>query len=297
MKFPIPPESEVQRVLGLADEPEHIGTGGFKAVYSFLSETGEKEVVKAVYIPPPGTDEEMLFREQMIARAKREVQALGACASPHLVKLGGIPAELHELVGHDYFVYGEEFLPGAPLSKRIGDDTLSYELLFSVFATLVELIEELVTIGYLHRDIKPDNIMDTGDPARRYVMLDLGIAYKMHGTALTGGGGPPGTLRYMAPELLKPDYKDNMDFRCDLYAAGLTIYVLASGTHPFAPQPEHEYATVYRIMKTTPTPLAHLCPHLPPEFCAVIDRCMRKKPALRYAKIDLLKNDLRRVAP
>jgi serine/threonine-protein kinase len=88
-----------------------------------------------------------------------------------------------------------------------------------------------------------------------------------------------------------------MDFRCDLYAAGLTLYVLASGTHPFAPRPEHQYATVYRIMNTIPLPLTTLRGDLPAKFCAMIDRCIRKKPALRYARIELVEDELREVAP
>lgn len=117
----------------------------------------------------------------------------------------------------------------------------------------------------------------------------------MHGTQLTQCGSPPGTVRYMAPELLNPGYKDVMDFRCDLYAAGLTIYVLASGMHPFAPKPEYEHATIYRILNERPHLLADLCPDLPPAFCAIIDRCIRKKPALRYAKIELIEKALREV--
>lgn len=156
--------------------------------------------------------------------------------------------------------------------------------------TLVDLIQHLSSRGYLHRDIKPDNIIETGQADRRFVPLDMGIAYKMHGTELTQGSGPPGTLRYMAPELLRPDYKDNMDFRSDLYSTALTIYVLASGTHPFAPKPEVQAMTVYRIMNITPAPLESQRSDLPLGFCRLIDQCIRKRPALRQGNLDSLKN-------
>jgi serine/threonine-protein kinase len=165
-------------------------------------------------------------------------------------------------------------------------------MLMAVFTFLIEVIEEMIRIRYLHRDIKPANIMATGSAERPYVILDMGIAYRVQGTALTQGPTPPGTLRYMAPELLAPDYKDVMDFRCDLYSSGLSIYELASGSHPFAPNTENDYATVYRIMNQRPDPLETRRPDLPRRFCQIIDRCIKKNLALRYARIDLLRHDL-----
>lgn len=297
MHFPIPTSVQIQDAMSLPTEPTHINKGGFKAVYRMRNAAGKDEALKAIYIPDASNEEDAMWRDQLVARAEREIKALGECNFPNLVRLGSIPAQPHRINGHDYLVYSEEFLPGEPLVKWIGRQPLpTFERLYDLFNVLIGLIRDLTQIGYLHRDIKPDNIMDTGLPDRRYVMLDLGIAYKMHGTQLTQGGNPPGTTRYMAPELLRPDYKDNLDFRCDLYAAGLTIYVLASGTHPFAPRPEHQHATVYRIMNTTPQPLATHRNDLPPQFCAMIDRCIRKAPALRYARIELVEDELRKVA-
>lgn len=295
MNFPVPSPKDLQKVLNLSQEPTHIGTGGFKAVYRM--ETPRcVEAIKTVFIPPSGSEDDDARRAQLIARAEREVEALGHCSTPYLVKLGTLAPKLQVIANHDYLVYSEEFLPGKSLDGWIGaNPEPSFDKLLDVFMALIELIHTLSLAGYLHRDIKPANIMETGIPGRPYVVLDLGIAFKMHGTSLTQGGSPPGTLRYMAPELLKPDYKDVMDFRCDLYAAGLTIYVLATGHHPFAPQPEHQYATVYRIMTQRPQALASLRPDLPPVFCNIIDRCIRKKPALRYANMALLERALREV--
>jgi len=295
MTFPIPPPQGVQVALGLPEEPPHIGIGGFKAVYRMETETGP-EAIKAVYVPPSGDEDEDAIRAQLIARAEREIDALGRCASSCLVKLGSLQPKLHTIEDHDYLIYSEEFLPGKSLTGWIGKDPPpSYDQLLLVFRSLIDLIRSLSGTGFLHRDIKPGNVMDTDLDDRPYVVLDLGIAFKMHGTELTRGGTPPGTLRYMAPELLRPDYKDVMDFRCDLYAAGLTVYVVASGCHPFAPCPEHDYATVYRIMNQHPRSLAELRPDLPIGFCAIIDRCMRKKPALRYSRLNLVEQALREV--
>lgn len=300
MNIPIPEEEQFRLALGLISTPTFIATGGFKAVFKVSFADGGEEALKAVYLPKvrQDSDESLLYREQLLARTKREITALRKCDFPAIVKLGRIDPVHKNISGNDFLVYSEEFLPGSSLISWLkSNDAASFLDLHSVMITLVELIENLNKLGYLHRDIKPENIIETGIPSRRFVALDMGIAYKSQGTDLTQNAGPPGTLRYMAPELLQPDYKDNMDFRCDLYSAALTVYVLAAKTHPFAPQPESPYATVYRIMKTTPTSLQKIRPDLPEGFCRIIDRCIRKRPALRYGNIAMIKNELKNLLP
>ncbi len=297
MHFPIPDPYEVQQKLGLDIQPRHFDTGGFKAVFKMTNKQGELEALKTIFIPSAQNEEEKLRRSQLLARAKREITALKDCTSPGIVKLGSVTASLQRFGAADYLVYSEELLPGQSLASKlqIGSSKMDFESLRLLFLTLVQLINDLHQRGYLHRDIKPDNVMDTDMPKRRFVLLDMGIAYKFQGTDITQGPTPPGTLRYMAPELLGPNYKDSMDFRSDLYSAGLTVYVLAAQSHPFAPQPENAYATLYRIMKTHPTPLAQLRPDLPEDFCQIVDRCIKKRSALRYNKLELVESDIRKV--
>ena len=229
-----------------------------------------------------------------MARAKREILILKKSEAPEIVKLGSLsPLKTHFSSGH-YLVYAEEFVLGNSLRHAINPENKpDINSLSEVFFFLISVVEEMIHIEYLHRDIKPDNIIITGDTTRPYVILDMGIAYKMQGTELTHGLTPPGTVRYMAPELLRPDYKDVMDFRCDLYSAALTVYEFASGIQPFAPQPENEYATMYRVVNQRTEPLADLRPDLPISFCRIIDRCIRKKPTLRYSKIKQLKDEIK----
>lgn len=283
--------------LKLSSTPVYVAKGGFKAVFHTTALGAAPEAIKAVHIPKAATDEEALLRKQIVARAKREIEALAECEGQGIVKLGSLSPVEVSLGGHDYLIYSEEFLTGESLDYWLNSaKTPSYEELHEVMTSLVVLIGELSSLGYLHRDIKPANVMETTNPDRRFVLLDMGIAYKEQGTQLTVGGAP-GTLRYMAPELLQPDYKDIMDFRSDIYSAGLTVYVLASKSHPFAPKPESPHHTAYRILKDTPDPLHSLRPDLPKEFCRIIDRCIRKKPALRYGSVELLLKSLKEDCP
>ncbi len=296
MRIPTPDLEQLkQQIPGLV-ELLYVATGGFKVVFRGVDDRGRVEAIKAIYIPSVADGFEPEQIDQLVSRARRELAALRLCQSSCIVKLGNLEPRLIAIGASTYLVYSEEFLPGKPLAARIKEQPLpDFETLKSVLTFLIDVIEEMIRIQYLHRDIKPANIMATEAPERPYVILDLGIAYKIQGTDLTQGSMPPGTLRYMAPELLAPDYKDMMDFRCDLYSSGLSVYELASGVHPFAPRPENESATVYRIMNQKPEPLEARRHDLPRSFCQIIDRCIKKNPALRYARIDLLRHELQEV--
>jgi serine/threonine-protein kinase len=297
MNIPVPDAERLSACLNAVEDLQFVARGGFKVVFRGTVE-GRTEAVKVIYLPGEAEGVAPELTAQLVARARREIAALGECESPALVKLGSLDPEMVVVDGMNYLAYSEEFLPGEPLSQAVTQPpSTNYPELWTVFSDLLLLIEELSLKGYLHRDIKPANIMATGSPDRPYVALDMGIAYKMDATQLTQGVTPPGTTRYMPPELLQPGYKDVMDFRCDVYSLGLSVYELASGVHPYAPYPEQESATVYRIMNVKPDRLETLRPDLPPHFCQIVDRCMRKKIALRYGRIDLLKQEVEGVAP
>ncbi len=290
--IPKPDETELSALLPEMVSLEYRATGGFKVVFRGVTRDGVEEAVKAIYIPEEKEGFEPEQIAQLVARAQREIEALALCTSPVIVKLGRIAPKRVELSTGAYLLYSEEFLSGSPLSDFVGKLHPDLGTLYEVCLFLLAVLEEMTRIEHLHRDIKPANIMVTGIPKRPYVILDMGIAYKMQGTQITQGGGPPGTLRYMAPELFSPMYKDLMDFRCDVYSAGVTLYEYASGMNPFAPQPESPYVTQYRILKEKPQPLESLRPDLPPHFCRIVDRCIKKNPALRYSRLDLLREEL-----
>jgi len=115
----------------------------------------------------------------------------------------------------------------------------------------------------------------------------------LHGADLTArGGGPPGTLLYMAPELFRPDYKEALDIRSDIYSAGVTLFEYAAGVHPLARTGEEAYTTVYRILRQAPPKLGSLRQDLPERLCQAIDRSIKKMPALRYRNPQAFLNEL-----
>src|SRR6266496_2926855 len=98
-----------------------IHQGGFKAVYRAMI-AGDAEALKVVKIPPiQNTAEAEAFRREMIGRVRREVEALGKCRSPEIVKLGSIAATDVVIAADDYVVYSEEFIDGKNLAEVIAE--------------------------------------------------------------------------------------------------------------------------------------------------------------------------------
>lgn len=292
MRIPVPEEDEVLANLPEVKRLKFLTTGGFKAVFRAEMGSGTTEALKAIFIPSEADGAAPEQSTQMAARAMREIEALKLCLAPCIVKLGSLKARPLRLGGRQYVVYSEEFVPGRSMRPWLMEKgRLDFATLLEVFRFLLDVIEEMVRIDHLHRDIKPDNIMVTGQSQRPFVILDMGVAYNMHGTQLTQGGAP-GTTQYMAPELFSPSYKDIMDFRCDLYAAGLTAYELATESNPFAPKPEAQHHTQWRIMNEKPPALETIRTDLPAKFCRIIDRCFKRSPALRFSSVELVRKQL-----
>jgi serine/threonine-protein kinase len=285
--FFVPPDDHKIRVAFPAlTGLKQFAEGGFKAVYS-ADVGGRKEVFKLVCLPQTGvTDtEKAAYRKEYLGRIRREVILLSKCTRPELVKLGSVVPELATIDGLEYVGYSEEFLPGVSLGNIIRlrgpkpDEIDAKRLMLALLRAIEELWTRHRTI---HRDIKPDNIIKLNDPFRQYVLLDLGIAYGLLDTALTRDKGMgPFTPRYMAPEFARPDFRQNLDFRTDLYAAALTVFEYSSQLHPLANSRDDLIATISRALRQPPRPINVDRPDFSAEFCALIDQMLKKKPMLR----------------
>ncbi|WKZ34120.1 MAG: protein kinase [Thermodesulfobacteriota bacterium] len=148
-------------------------------------------------------------------------------------------------------------------------------------------MDSLWALGIVHRDIKPENVIKLDTPERPFVLIDLGIAFSVIDTPLTVNPYQiPGTARYIAPEMLKFSFRKSLDYRSDLYTAGLTVYEYASGIYPFAQIGDDLYKTFYRIEKEKAAPLKAHRPDLSDSFVLIIEQLLRKKPVLRPSNIE-----------
>ena len=270
----VPDINLLQQTLSSVENLRYLDEGGFKAVYRGYIRGGT-EAIKVIYIPRDFNEEDR--RNEIIGRVQREVEALNECVSPYIVSLGSLPPELFEIGGYEYIIYSEEFLDGESLRVKIRQ---GYEPDFSelkrLAACLFKAVEVLKINDLIHRDIKPGNVIALQTEDRPFVILDLGIAFKLHGTALTRDSRyRPGTLPYMAPEMFNPRFRETLDYRSDLYSAGVTIYEFASRQHPIARRGEDDYTTMYRIINLPSTPLSTHRADLPDDFCGIVDQLTR----------------------
>jgi serine/threonine protein kinase len=288
-----PDIEKVKKVAPEAGNLEEIGFGGFKVVYKALV-SGKIEAVKLVQIPSDESDE--TIRDENLRRIARELDILSRCTSPYLVKLGSIAPRTCEINALEYMVYSEEYIPGDSLREIILNDYRpTRQELAELGSCTLKAIRELALMNVIHRDIKPDNIIRTNDPIRPYVLLDLGIAFQVGGTRITRNSARiPGTLYYIAPEMLDQGFRQNLDYRADLYTVALTLYEFASGDNPFAHRSDPQFTTLYRIKTQRPKPLREHRTDLPAEMCRLIDQLMRKLPALRPANLGQLIEEMER---
>jgi len=213
----------------------------------------------------------------MMARFKNEARAAGRLAHPGIVSV------------YDYGEAGElayiamEFVQGASLRAYFNRETRFEERdIVSLMAQLLDALQHAHEAGVWHRDIKPANIiiMTNG----RLKVADFGIA-RIDSSALTQTGAVMGSPGYMAPEQYKGEA---VDWRADIFAAGVVLYQLLTGVRPFAGGPEQ---LMYRVCYEHPAPPSEAAPGRDwDRYDAVVARAIAKRPEDRHQSASQLKD-------
>jgi serine/threonine protein kinase len=208
--------------------PPHPPAGGFKEVY-FVTEGGAARVLK-IYKTPVDTEPETggeTLTAADVERINRELEAISDDIHDGIVKLLDGPA-VAEIDGAHHLWYLEPKFDGT-----LADPALAAKFLGQGVADFLDqMLDALAALhrrGWIHRDIKPDNIAVSGD---RVVLIDFGIAFAPAKLRVTEPGYlGPRTPEFAAPEQFLPNTIP--DRRTDLFQLGVTAYVLATGAHPF----------------------------------------------------------------
>ena len=182
-----------------------------------------------------------------------------------------------------------EFVAGRTLRTVIAKDN-SLDTFFTLGAQMARALSAAHAAGITHRDIKPDNIMVRDDG---YVkMLDFGLARLLPATASdpeamtlaqqTTPGTVMGTLAYMSPEQATGQ---TVGSPSDVFALGIVLYELATGSHPFKSETMIGY--LHAITSQVPPSMTSLKSHLPPALDDLILRMLEKHASNRPTAIEV----------
>jgi serine/threonine-protein kinase len=221
-----------------------------------------------------------------VQRFTREVQAAATIDHPGVAAVydGGRDAN-----GALYIAM--ELLEGESLADWLRHRSPSLTQVMRVFLRLLDALHASHAVGIIHRDIKPDNVfvLEGPDDDRPVKLLDFGIArYEEGKQGATQTGLTVGTPFYMSPE-------QAMDPRtcgpqADIWSLGVILYEVLAGHPPFSG--ETSTAVCLAAIQKPHADLGPVAPNAPPRLLAVIDRCLEKQPADRFASADLLKAEL-----
>jgi len=204
-------------------------------------------------------------------RFRREAIAVARLSHPNIVAV-------HDVCVHEgrqavvmQLVDGKSLRQLLDSQKRLGP-----ELTIHIGAAIAGALDEAHRAGFVHRDVKPGNILVTSDG--RVLLTDFGIAKGLQpgDDDLTSDNVMMGTAKYLSPEQVRGR---RLDGRADLYSLGLVLYECLAGRVPFLGETDAD--TALARLQRDPTDLGHLRPTLPIGLVNLIHKTLARNPAHR----------------
>ncbi|MDR1989683.1 MAG: protein kinase [Acidobacteriaceae bacterium] len=212
----------------------------------------------------------------------REAQAASATQHKHICTIHNI----EETPDGQLFIV-MAYYDGETLKQRLARGPLSVGEVVEYGAQIAEGLAKAHAQGVVHRDIKPGNIMLSDDEVK---LLDFGLATFADAVQLTAPGSTIGTIAYMSPEQVRGE---EADARSDLWALGIVLYEMLTGTVPF--RGAYPEAVFHAIKNEAIPPLLALRADVPDAVAQVVTRALQKDPAERFASARDLARALRTI--
>ncbi len=252
-----------------------IGQGGMGSVMLGRAESDGRAVAIKTLLP------EVAVSEQSLKRFLREIEVAASLQHPNIVSY--IDHGTHN--GLVYLV--TEFIAGmdaARLAKNRGG-RLDYREMVSVISQTLSALDFAHAQGFVHRDIKEQNILVSGNfPQDVAKLTDFGLSKSFKQTGMSGVtmvGDVAGTIAYMPPEQVR-DFKD-VKPPSDIYAVGMTAYSLLTGAHALDIGPKAGIAeTVKAIFEKPIIPVRSRVPDVPLHVASVIETALAKQVENRW---------------
>ncbi len=246
-----------------------IGEGGMSKVYLAERTSDSMSVVLKII------DLSQIQDQKLIKRFIQEAELIAELNSPFVVKINEYG------VTNNYGFIAMEFFSRGDLKQRM-ELKPPPAVAFTYMIHIGYGLQAIHNIGVVHRDLKPANIMFRGDDS--LALADFGISKRIQGdSTMTTIGQVLGTPHYMSPE---QGEGMSVDYRSDLYSAGILLYELLTGEKPYTAMTPA--ALIYQHVHAN-------LPSLPPElqkYQFMIDRTLAKHPDDRYQTAAELIQDL-----
>jgi eukaryotic-like serine/threonine-protein kinase len=253
-----------------------LGRGGFGLVWRALdTELGR---IVALKVPRPDRG----FSEEKLSLFYKEARKAAALDHPNIVRIYHA-----KRLGKTFFLVSE-FIGGGNLGARSAEKPLSAEQAARLVAQVADALHHAHLRGFVHRDVKPGNILLNQD--LKPYLADFGLAVTEE-EQLEETPGIFGTVAYMSPEQAEAGNR-RVDARTDVYSLGVVLYELLTGRLPFVAKTTPDY--LEQIRHREPRPPRTINDSIPAELERICLKCLAKAVADRYTTAADLAADLRR---
>jgi serine/threonine-protein kinase len=259
---------QVGQVIDKYELLERVGQGGMAIVYRGLDRSLKRTVaIKVLH-------KHLADYQEARDRFEREAQAVAKLRHENILEIFDYAAREES---EAYIV--TEFIDGQTLKQFVTDRPIAFpEIGAMIMLQVCRALAHAHAGGILHRDVKPENIMIRSDGVVK--LMDFGISHMVDLERLTVTGQLLGSPAYMAPEHVEGR---PLDFRTDVFAAGIVLYQLTVGKLPFEGKNPHE--VLKRIAECKFVDPRQANPRIGNRLGRIILRAMAALPNDRYPAI------------
>ena len=245
-----------------------IGRGGMASVYrSSDPVTGQRVAVKVL-------SSNLADDGQFQKRFMREAETISSLSHQNIVRIMNYGEE-----AGTYFIV-MEYLSGPNLHTLLKDEgRIALDQSLVLLKSIASALDYAHQRGFVHRDVKPSNIMlDTSRDEERAVLTDFGIVKIADANTRITASRVLGTFDYIAPEQIQSS--EEVDGRADIYALGVMTYQMLTGSVPFV-RP-NTGALLLAHLSAPPPDVREMLPEAPSAVSYTIQRAMAKRPEERF---------------
>jgi serine/threonine protein kinase/tetratricopeptide (TPR) repeat protein len=251
-----------------------LGEGGMGAVYKAKDRELDRFVALKVIRP------DLAASPAILARFKQELLLAHQVTHKNVIRI----YDLSESEGVKFITM--EFIEGTDLHRLLlNHGKLPPVEAVEIMRQVCAALEAAHVVGVIHRDLKPQNIMQ--DKQGRILVMDFGLARSVQSEGMTQTGALVGTMEYMSPEQAMGS---ELDQRSDLFALGLIFFELLTGKMPY--KADTALASLLKRNQERAIPAIDLDPSIPRDLSDIVGKCLERELPKRYQTVHEILEDL-----